>query len=460
MKTLYIECAMGITSSTLFSALYELLDKNKQEEFLAIINQLFAPDISFHPEFRKQCNIAGTYMHVRTFSSDEPSPNFKQNPLPPTSKMLVEEITTGHVKARGLSSSTKESDEETSKATKHHTQNASSIRYSYASIQEKIKSLPIPENVRSNAEAIYHILCSSEALIQNTSIEQINLHESGTLKSLASVIGNCLLLSLIQFEQIIVSPIHLGSGFVSTPNGSIPVPRPTTIEILKGIPFYTGSISSELCSPTGAAIIKHYATGFGPMPTMTVTKSGFGVSLKEFEIPNGVRVFWGETDYLSLYQTNVLNDRGEVISRKDSILELICVIDDMNNEELAFAIDTLSSAGAFDVFYTHIHLKNSQTGVRLHCLCPFEQKALFTELLFKYTSTNTLQYQICSQIELDTEVEEIHTNYGTIRKNISTGYGVKKSKYEFEDLKHVAASEGVSIQELLQQLSTLQSSNE
>ena len=458
MKTLYIDCAMGITSSTLFAALYELLDTDKQNEFLAIMNQLFAPDISFHPESRKQCNITGTYMHVRTFGSEEDSSNFKQKAVSPTAKMSVDEITTGHIRTRGLSSdSTEESTEDELQTQTKSSQNASLIRCSYASIQQKIKSLPIPEDVRSNAENIYHILCSSEALIQNTSLEQINLQESGTLKTLANVIGNCLLLSLLQFEQIIASPVHLGNGIAQTTNGSIPIPRPTTTEILKGIPCYTGSIDAELCSPTGAAILKHFVTGFGPMPTMSITKSGFGVGLKEYELPNGLRVFWGETDYLSLYQTHALTEKGEALSQKETILELVCTIDDMNNEELTFAIDTLSSAGAFDVFYTHINLKNNQTGVRLHCLCQFEDKNRFTELLFKYTSSNAIQYQMYSQLKLDTTIEEIHTNYGTIRKNVSTGYGVRKSKYEFDDLKHVAANEGVSIKELLQQLSSLQS---
>lgn len=458
MKTLYIECSMGITSSTLFAALYELLDKDKQNEFLSIMNQLFAPDISFHPEIRKQCNITGTYMHVRTFGSEEPSANFKQKMVSPAARMTVDEITTGHIQTRGLSSdsndkaATAQTPEKSNKA-----KNAALIRYSYATIQDKVNALPIPEDVRIHAETIFHILCEAEAAIQNTSFEQIHLHESGTLKTFANVIGNCLLLSLLQFEQIIASPVHLGTGIVQTANGSLPVPRPATIEILKGIPCYTGSIDLELCSPTGAAILKHFATGFGPMPAMAVTKTGFGVSLKEYDVPNGVRVFWGETDYLSLYQTHALTEKGEALSRKDTILELICTIDDMNNEELTFAVDTLSAAGALDVFYTHINLKNNQTGVRLYCLCAFDQKKQFTELLFKYTSSNSIQYQMYSQLCLETSTEKIHTNYGTIRKNVSTGYGIKKSKFEFEDLKQVAANEGVSIQELLQQLSTLQS---
>lgn len=457
MKTLYIECAMGITSSTLFAALFELLEKEKQNDFLNIMNQLFAPDLSFHPEIRKQCNIAGTYMRVRTFGAIEPLSNYKK-PLSFSPKMSVEEITTGHIQTRGLNSNSSSSDEKSSSEQEmKEYQNANSIFFSYASILEKIQALPLPEDVRSNAENIFHILSTSEAQVQNSNIEEVNLHESGSLRSLANVVGNCLLLSSLNVEQILVSPIHVGTGTIPTDNGNIPIPRPVTAQILKEIPFYTGNIHYELCSPTGAAIIKQFATGFGSMPTMAVVKSGFGFRLKEFDSPNGVRVFYGETDYFSLYQTNALTDKGEQLFQKDFIIELICTITHMNSDELAFTISILQAAGALDVFYTQVQLKNNCSGVRLHCLCLNEKKKTLTELLFKYTTATAIQYQMLSQTCLDSTIEELHTNYGTIRKKIATGHGIKKSNYEFEDLKNVAENEGVSIQELLQQLSTLHS---
>lgn len=455
MKTLYIECAMGITSSTLFAALFELLEKEKQNDFLTIMNQLFAPDLSFHPEIKKQCNIAGTYIRVRTYGTDEPLSSYK-NPILSAPKMSVEEITTGHVQTRGLGANSSDLAEKEIKESETN-EVTNTIFSTYASILDKIHELTLPEDIRSNAENIFRILSSAEAKIQNISLEKVNLQEFGTLRSLANVIGNCLLLSALGIEQILISPIQVGTGTILTANGTIPIPRSVTIEILKEIPFYTGNIPYELCSPIGAAIIKHFATGFGPMPTMAVISSGFGLSLKESESPNGVRVFYGETDYFSLYQTNALTESGVNIAQKEFVLELICTINHINSDELGFTIDVLQTAGALDVFYTQVHLKNNSSGIRLHCLCPNEKKKELTEILYKYTPAIAIQYQMYSQTRLDTTYEELHTNYGTIHKRTSSGYGIKKSHYEFEDLKTVAENEGVSIQELLQQLSTLHS---
>lgn len=448
MKTLYIECTMGVTTSTLLAGLYELLDKEKQTEFISIMNQLFSPDISFHPETRSQCDIVGTYMKVLASNYEEPISNYKPNIVSIASKSAVDEVTTGHVKARGLGD-----------GPNHPTPKEDSITvlYSYSSILKKIEALPLPEDVRSNAQEIYHILSSSEALVQNKSLEEISLHDAGTLRSLANVIGNCLLLSSLNVEQIIVSPIHVGTGTVATPNGILPIPRPVTVEILKGIPYYTGAINHELCSPTGAALIKHYATGFGAMPILTINKSGFGVNSKKLPIANGLRVFYGDTDYLNLSQTSTLTDKGTSLSQKDCMLELICIIEDMTGDELGYTMDQLYALGAIEVFYQNLQLAQRRTAVQLHCQCSLEQKDYFTQLLFKLTTTSKVQYQIYSQASLSVTSEVIQTNYGSIHKNISTGYGVKRSSYDFEDVKRVAANEGIAIHDVIQQLSLLSS---
>jgi uncharacterized protein (TIGR00299 family) protein len=393
MKTLYIECKMGAAGDMLMAALYELLNESEKKEFVDTMNRLFGDDVVLTPIAGTNCGIGGTHMQVEVLHTQE-------NTL----------------------------DE-------HHPYDQA--HYTYASILAQIDRLSLPESVKADAAAVYQLIGEAEAAVHGCELSQIHFHEVGSLDAIADVAGCCLLLAMLKPDAIYASPIHVGNGTVRCAHGILPVPAPATAEILKGIPYYTGAIESELCTPTGAAVLKHFATKFIPMPVMTVNHVGIGLGTKEFSQANCVRIFLGETEW------NPTASAGG-----DSILELSCNLDDMTGEELGFAMEVLFDAGAYEVFYESVYMKKNRPGILLHCFCSPSDKERFTKLIFQHTSTRGVRYHSFSRAKLTARFEEIPTEYGPVRKKINEGFGICKSKYEYEDLRRIAREQGLSIAEV------------
>lgn len=398
---------MGISGDMLMSALYELCEE--KEKFLNKMNQIFSPHIKLSPLSHSKNGIMGTQMQVLIHGEEEHIyPLFGE---------------------------------------KHH------HGESYLSIQNRLKTLDLPDIVKNNALSIYQAIGNAEAAVHGTAIEQIHFHEVGTLDAVADVVGCAYLIYLIAPEKILFSPIHVGSGFVQCAHGVLPVPAPATAELLKDIPYYTGSISSELCTPTGAALAKHFADDFGAMPPLKVQKTGYGMGHKDFPIANCLRAFLGESFSINTPNPNdILEPAPTLPSCDDSILEISCNLDDMTGEALGYATELLLDAGALDVFTVPIQMKKNRPAHALFCFCEPEQKELFTELMFRHTTTRGIRYQTYERAKLESSFYQKDTDYGPVRIKKSTGYHITKEKPEFEDLKKIAQHSGCSIQELLSQL--------
>lgn len=217
---------------------------------------------------------------------------------------------------------------------------------------------------------------------------------------------------------------------VKCAHGVLPVPAPATAELLRGIPFYTGSVTGELLTPTGAAILHYYVLRYLPMPTMTASEIGYGIGSKDFGIANCVRAFLGDT-------ASYLAAEEEPYSCDDTILSISCNIDDMTGEALGLATEIFMAAGALDVFTIPIQMKKNRPGILLTCLCEMEEREKFTGLFFLHTSTRGVRYQVFERAKLESTFETRKTSYGNIRIKKSSGYGIQKEKAEFEDLKSV-----------------------
>lgn len=405
MKTIYLECNMGAAGDMLMSALYEICPQ--KDWFLYKMNEAMEPSgITLSAEPATKCGIHGTHMQVLVSGEEETvSPAVSQ----------------------------------------HHHEDAHS-HVDYASILERIDALPLADEVKEDARAIYRLLGEAEAKVHGVTLEQIHFHEVGTLDALADVVGCALLIHLIAPEQILASPIHVGNGFVQCAHGVLPVPTPATAELLTGIPYYTGSITTELCTPTGAAILKYYVTRFFPMPTITTSAIGYGMGKKDFEIANCVRAFLGDTvSYLTA-------EDEEDFSYDDTILSISCNIDDMTGEAIGLATEILMAAGALDVYTIPIQMKKNRPGILLTCLCEQEDREKFTGLFFLHTSTRGIRYQTFERAKLESTFETRATSYGDIRIKRSTGYGIEKEKPEFEDLKSVVLKNGCSLADVTQSL--------
>jgi hypothetical protein len=444
MKTLYIECKMGAAGDMLMAALYELLNDAEKKTFLDTMNRLFPGDVIVTPTAAQSCGIGGTHMQVEVLHTQEST-----------------DVDAGAGAGAGAGIAEGAPNPESGAGHAHGTDpgagHAHHSHYTYPSILAQIDRLPLSDSVKKDAASIYQLIGEAEATVHGCALSQIHFHEVGSLDAIADVVGCSLLFSMLQPDAILASPIHVGNGTVRCAHGILPVPAPATAEILKGIPYYTGDIASELCTPTGAAILRHFASDFISMPVMSVSRIGIGLGTKEFAQANCVRVFWGEraaADHAKSESHADVSDSGtfsnslEEASDKDKVLELSCNLDDISGEELGYAMEKLFEAGAFEVFYESVYMKKNRPGILLRCFCPSSEKERFTKLIFQHTTTRGIRYHYFSRAKMNTHFEEISTPYGPVRRKINEAYGICKSKYEYEDLRRIAAEQGMSIAEV------------
>ena len=302
---------------------------------------------------------------------------------------------------------------------------------SMAGISHIIEHLNLPEEVKTDIVAVYRLIAEAETHVHGKTVEEIHFHEVGTADAIADIAGVCLLMHMIAPKKVIASPIHVGSGNVHCAHGILPVPAPATAFILQGLPIYSGVIKGELCTPTGAALLKHFVTEFKEMPIMRTAAIGYGMGKKDFERANCVRVLLGETE-----------ENGSEVA------ELSCNLDDMTPEALGFVQEILFAAGALEVYTIPIGMKKSRPGILLTCMCRCNDKEKMVSLLFKHTTTLGIRESISKRYTLTRTIKEHETPYGVIREKVSEGYGVCRGKLEYEDIAKIARENGMSLEEV------------
>lgn len=399
MKTLYIECKMGIAGDMLMGALYELLDEPGKEGFIRMMNDAGIPGVELKAQESIRCGIKGTHMEVKVFGSDEGHHEH------------------GHEHRH-----------------EHHHEH-----HGLHDIEEIIKNLNFSTTIREKALSVYDRIAEAEATVHGEKPEHIHFHEVGSLDAVADVTGCCLLMEMLDVDKIIFSPINTGSGTVHCAHGILPVPAPATALLLKGIPIYSGEIESELCTPTGAALAGAFADDFGKMPVMSISQTGYGMGTKNFEQVSCVRAMLGETEEDSLISVSWGN--GQVV-------ELAANIDDMTGEELGFAVEMLLEGGALDAYTQPIYMKKSRPAVKLCVIVQPEKSMKMAELIFRYTTTLGIRQYTCERYELKRRFEKRMTPMGEVTVKVSEGHGVKKEKYEYEELAEIARKEGISLAEV------------
>ena len=287
------------------------------------------------------------------------------------------------------------------------------------------------------------------------------------MDAVADITAVCMLMDRLAPDQVIVSPVHVGSGHVKCAHGILPVPAPATAYILRDVPIYGGGIKSELCTPTGAALLKTFVDSFGPMPPMTVAKTGYGMGTKDFEQANCLRAMLGESFTMngtaSKMQTGQdaegenTGSRGAAgkdtetenpAAREGRITEISCNLDDMTGEDIAFAAERILQAGALDVFTESIYMKKGRPAVKLTVLARPEDEERLAGEIFRHTSTIGVRIHTDRRYELARRSEQRKTPLGTIEVKISEGFGVRKEKIEFASLKQIAETSGKRLAEV------------
>lgn len=406
MRTIYLDCSMGAAGDMLMAALLELLPE--KDTFLQKMQSLGLPGLEISAEPSVKCGITGTHMRVLIHGEEEGHPH----------EHAVEEHAHSHADAPEAAHA------HVHVHPHHHTD--------LDELTHRISHLNVSEAVRSDILAVYQSIADAESRVHGVPVEQIHFHEVGSLDALADVTGVCLLMELLAPERVLASPVHVGSGQVRCAHGILPVPAPATALLLEGIPIYGGSIRGELCTPTGAALLRRFVTRFGPLPPMRVKKTGYGMGTKDFEAANCVRAMLGQTE-----------------ESAGHILELACNLDDMTPEAVGFAMEQLFAAGALDVYTTPIGMKKNRPGVLLTCMCREDDREAMLRTIFRHTSTLGVRVSVCDRYTLSRRQYAVQTPDGEIRVKESSGWGVLRRKAEFEDLAHIARQSGKSIAEVL-----------
>lgn len=410
MRTIYLDCSMGAAGDMLMAALLELLPE--KDTFLQKMQSLGLPGLEISAEPSVKCGITGTHMRVLIHGEEEGHPHEHAAEEPFHSHADAPEAAHAHVHVHPH----------------HHTD--------LDELTHRISHLNVSEAVRSDILAVYQSLADAESRVHGVPVEQIHFHEVGSLDALADVTGVCLLMELLAPEQVLASPVHVGIGQVRCAHGILPVPAPATALLLEGIPIYGGSIRGELCTPTGAALLRRFVTRFGPLPPMRVEKTGYGMGMKDFEAANCVRAMLGQTE-----------------ESAGHILELACNLDDMTPEAVGFAMEQLFAAGALDVYTTPIGMKKNRPGVLLTCMCREDDREAMLRTIFRHTSTLGVRVSVCDRYTLSRRQYAVQTPDGEIRVKESSGWGVLRRKAEFEDLARIARQTGKSIAEVLDTIS-------
>ncbi|MBE5899754.1 MAG: nickel pincer cofactor biosynthesis protein LarC [Lachnospiraceae bacterium] len=392
MKTLYIECKMGVAGDMLTASLLEHVN---EEEFVKKINSLNVPGVSFEVERIKKSFIEGNKVHVVINGTEE-----------------------------GLES-------------KEHNHHSHHTHTSLEDVSVLINAMDLSDKVKHDAINVYNLIANAESRVHGTSVKDIHFHEVGTIDAIVDVVSVCLLMDMISPDRIIASPINVGSGMVECAHGILPVPAPATALLLEGIPMYTDhDINTELCTPTGAALIKYFVSEYGNIPVINTNSIGYGFGTKEFKKLNCVRTFLGE----------------ESIGSQDTVVELRCNIDDMTGEDVGFFIEKVLEEGALDAFSTPVYMKKNRPGILLTVMCKEDMIEKMLQYIFRYTTTIGVRQSICNRFILDREEEIIETEYGTVRIKKVSGYGTSRVKPEYEDIKRIANERNVSPKEIREDL--------
>lgn len=378
-RILFFDCGMGVAGDMITSALLDLFPDPEQQ--LAKLNAIHIPGVLYQMEKIVHQGISGLHITVKYLgeTEGEPSPRLT------------------HI--------------------------------SMGRIYEIIGQLSLPETVRDHVRSVYEMIAKAESMAHGHPVEEIHLHELGTMDAIADISAAALLLHELSPDYITASPIRVGYGNVKTAHGMLPVPAPATANLLQGIPCYAGDLEGEFCTPTGAALLRHYAGQFSQLPPMTLQQHGYGMGTRVFEGRlNAVHVLMGEPE--------------------QEVIELSCNIDDMTPEDIANALEVFMKEGALDASWHSIGMKKGRPGVRIDLLCRPEDRDRMVHLMFQHTTTIGLREYLCARKVLSRTSGISESPWGPIRYKRSEGHGVCRIKPEYEDLSGLAEKNSVPISEI------------
>ena len=375
MKEVYFECNMGAAGDMLCGALLDAIGKDERAEIVEKINSVGFPNAKISAVDDVKRGLVGTKFNV-------------------------------YVTAQNIHSHT-----------------------SISEIFEVINTLNVDENIKVDAKSIYKIIADAESAAHGISVADVHLHEVGMIDAIVDIVSFCFIKKELEIDKIYASPITVGYGSVKTAHGIMNVPAPATAAVLADVPIKGGDIEDELCTPTGAAILKYFCTDFSVLGDFKYDCVGVGNGTKDFERANCVRAFVGDCD-------------------SDDVCELRCQVDDMTGEEMGYAINKLLALGALDAFVQSVVMKKSRPGFLLTVIVNRIDKSLFIRQIFKHTTTLGVRVLECERYRLSREIKE----YEKVRVKRSSGFGAEKIKIEYDDIAKCADENNLSFFKAREQL--------
>lgn len=400
MKTLYLECNMGCAGDMLLAALAELFEE--PENAVLKLNALGIPDVEYKTTDVIKSGIRGKQMSVLVCGGKEEGHEYYKH-----------EEHHEHV---------------------HHRHKHIGL----TDVERIIDGINAPEKVKNDAKAVYSLIAEAESSVHGCIVEQIHFHEVGTMDAIADITGVCYMLHELKVDKIIASAVRTGYGTVKCAHGILPVPAPATEYLLRGIPVYSGNIEGEMCTPTGAALLRYFVSSFGEMPVMQIEKTGYGMGKKDFETINCVRAMF-----------------GVISGTKERVCVLSCNLDDMTPEAVGFAMEELFNAGALDVYTVPVNMKKNRAGILFSCICELERREEMARLIFLHTTTLGIRETVCDRYTLERTVTTEKSLYGDVRVKHASGWGVSRNKPEYEDIAKIARENGMSFLQATTKYTTL-----
>ena len=309
----------------------------------------------------------------------------------------------------------------------------------FRDIKKIIDESGLSHKVKSLSIAIFELIAKAEGKIHGIKPDKVHFHEIGAMDSIIDIVGAAIAIDSLKVKNVVSSPIALGTGWARTMHGTIPVPAPATLEILKGVPTAVSTAPFELTTPTGAAIVKTLASSFGPMPPMTIEKAGYGAGKKDFkESANLLRAVIGTTG------------GGAETERLEKLTVIETNIDDMNPQVAGYLLERLLSSGAVDAFFTPVQMKKGRPGVLLTVLAGDADKEALLEVIFSESTTIGVRAYQVERHCLERVSKKVKTPYGAVTVKVALRAGAAVNiQPEFEDCRTTAEKKGVPLKQVM-----------
>ena len=303
------------------------------------------------------------------------------------------------------------------------------VHRNYADICAIIDRLDSNARVKELAKRMFRIVAEAESKAHGLPIDQVHFHEVGAIDSIVDIIGVAVCLDNLGIDNVVVSPLAEGSGYVRCQHGVIPVPVPATANIAQthGLTLRLTDNDGEMVTPTGAAIAAAVKTMDRLPASCRIVKTGMGAGKKDFKQANVLRAMILETEE----------------SAGDQMWVMESNIDDCTGEMLGFAMEMILAAGAADVWATPIFMKKNRPAYMLSVLCREDKLEELETLMLTQTTTIGVRRYPVSRTIMDRRNETVSTRFGDARVKVC-GYKGKQYFYpEYESVKTICREHGV-----------------